>query len=238
MSGDPAPGDISDLQTLNRYTYVRNNPANMTDPNRLCSDFEDDSCEGGFSISLDLNDSSWESRNGPQPATYSPPNAGHDPNPFDGETNGILNGLQVPTLNLPGLILPGDSGCDFGTCGTGGSRFIGLDDAAELGLCAAQPEICGGVIATTVTAYLLHRYGIDAAAAHALRPIFQSKRHSTAQADAAWREIQRICGRVGVQLNDHHRDIWHDQEVTKQGLGGFEALVHAGVARFCPQAQQ
>ena len=27
-------------------------------------------------------------------------------------------------------------------------------------------------------------------------------------------------------------------EVTKQGLGGFEALVQAGVARFCPQAQQ
>jgi hypothetical protein len=32
MSGDPGPRDLSDPQTLNRYSYVRNNPANMTDP--------------------------------------------------------------------------------------------------------------------------------------------------------------------------------------------------------------
>jgi hypothetical protein len=32
MSGDPLGGDTSDPQTLNRYTYVRNNPVNLTDP--------------------------------------------------------------------------------------------------------------------------------------------------------------------------------------------------------------
>lgn len=36
MSGDPLGGDGSDPQTLNRYSYVRNNPANLIDPGGLC----------------------------------------------------------------------------------------------------------------------------------------------------------------------------------------------------------
>ena len=32
QSGDPLGGDITDPQTLNRYTYARNNPVNFTDP--------------------------------------------------------------------------------------------------------------------------------------------------------------------------------------------------------------
>ena len=115
MSEDPGPRDITDPQTLNRYAYVRNNSANMTDPSGLCSDFEDDSsCNDDISFSWGVDVSAWESRNGPQPAIYSPPAAGHDPNPFDGETNGIPNGMQIPTLGLPGLILPGDPGCPYG----------------------------------------------------------------------------------------------------------------------------
>ncbi len=35
MSADPLDGDISDPQTLNRYSYVRNNPVNRIDPSGL-----------------------------------------------------------------------------------------------------------------------------------------------------------------------------------------------------------
>ena len=43
MSADPLGGNITDPQTLNKYTYVRNNPANLTDPwgQFLCGDCED-----------------------------------------------------------------------------------------------------------------------------------------------------------------------------------------------------
>jgi len=34
--------------------------------------------------------------------------------PFGGETNGIPNGLQIPTLGLAGILLPTD--CPFGDC--------------------------------------------------------------------------------------------------------------------------
>ena len=35
MSADPLDGDIADPQTLNKYTYVRNNPVNLVDPSGL-----------------------------------------------------------------------------------------------------------------------------------------------------------------------------------------------------------
>ena len=35
MSGDPLDGDVTDPQTLNRYAYVRDNPANLVDPSGM-----------------------------------------------------------------------------------------------------------------------------------------------------------------------------------------------------------
>lgn len=35
QSGDPLGGDITGPQTLNRYSYVRNNPVNLIDPSGL-----------------------------------------------------------------------------------------------------------------------------------------------------------------------------------------------------------
>jgi RHS repeat-associated protein len=37
MSSDPLGGDPSDPQTLNRYSYVRDNPANLADPTGMCT---------------------------------------------------------------------------------------------------------------------------------------------------------------------------------------------------------
>jgi RHS repeat-associated protein len=56
MSGDPGPRDLSDPQTLNRYSYTRNNPVNLTDPMGLCS-----SGPGGISCT------SWGS---PEPDSF------------------------------------------------------------------------------------------------------------------------------------------------------------------------
>ena len=51
-SPDPIAGDISDPQSLNRYTYARNIPVSLIDPTGMmeeesCDDSEDDSCGGG-----------------------------------------------------------------------------------------------------------------------------------------------------------------------------------------------
>src|SRR5581483_425451 len=108
MSGDPAPGDLTDPQTPNRYGYVRNNPVSLTDSTGMdCDDF---GC-GGFDFPIFFGwgwGGGWDSgRIGPQPPIYTPPQVGSSPNPptgsltsddpFGGETNGIPNGLGIPT---------------------------------------------------------------------------------------------------------------------------------------------
>jgi RHS repeat-associated protein len=123
----PAPlaGDISDPQSLNRYSYVGNNPLAYTDPLGadmvgLCHskgciyDVASDSytdqdlcaywstCDGygggggGFSISI--NGAGLMGANG----TF-------------GETNGMPNGLHIAPLTLQDLVFR-DPPCDFGIC--------------------------------------------------------------------------------------------------------------------------
>jgi RHS repeat-associated protein len=252
MSPDPTGiflGNTSDPQQLDLYTYVRNNPLSATDPSGLCGDFVDDSGCGGFSISIGWGwggaGRGWDS--GRQPPIYSPPGLGTSPNPsngtltsddpFGGETNGIPNGLRIPTLGLPGLLMPGGPGCDFGPC-QGADNFDGGSVAQGLGiLCAAQPWTCE-LFAISVTVYgvaiLAHHYGVDRAAANSLRPIFQARKRDVGQADAAWRKIQQICASVGVHLDDSHREQWHE---AIHGWGhDFEGLIQTGVEMFCPQA--
>src|SRR5208283_1622061 len=52
MTPDPVGGHQEDPQTLNKYSYVRNNPLNLTDPtgldfNLTCSGSDTATCHGG-----------------------------------------------------------------------------------------------------------------------------------------------------------------------------------------------
>src|SRR2546426_6995193 len=49
MSPDPLGGHLFDPQTLNKYSYVRNNPLTLVDPTGLDAEAHDDrSCDPGF----------------------------------------------------------------------------------------------------------------------------------------------------------------------------------------------
>lgn len=122
MSPDPTGiflGNLNDPQQLNLGSYVRNNPINLTDPSGLqCDGFDNsDCCDFCIGIGIGIGIGGGDSgRTGPQPPIYFPPDVGTSPNPpngslnsddpFGGETNGIPNGLQVPTLGLAGILLP------------------------------------------------------------------------------------------------------------------------------------
>jgi hypothetical protein len=123
--------DLTDPQTLNLYSYVRNNPVTLFDPTGMQSDGGDDDCDvfnGCFGIGLGFGVGGGpEPPVDKQPPIYLPPDNGPnvnpptgatDPNdPFSGETFGIPNGMNVSLRSLAGILLPPDTGCDFGGCG-------------------------------------------------------------------------------------------------------------------------
>ena len=126
MSVDRASGDITTPQSLNRYAYVGNNPLNATDPSGLvCQSLDGGDCGGIGIIGWDWGggDGGGDGpvghpgplESGPMGTSPNPPNGTlTSDDPFSGETNGIPNGLQVPSLGLPGL------GCTYGGGSCGG----------------------------------------------------------------------------------------------------------------------
>ena len=131
MSPDPTGiflGNLNDPQTLNLYAYVRNSPVNLTDSTGLCDPegLDPECCDFCIGIGIGIGSGGGGWAIGPQPPAHLPPSVGTSPNPpdgtltsddpFGGETNGIPNGLQVPTLGLAGILLPADPGCEFGGC--------------------------------------------------------------------------------------------------------------------------
>jgi hypothetical protein len=159
MSVDQAPGDITAPQTLNRYAYVGNNPLNATDPSGLdCQGLDGGDCGGisigiGFGWDLGGGDGGGGGRpvghpgpleSGPMGSSPNPPNGTlTSDDPFSGETNGIPNGLQVPTLGLPGIL--GFPTCDFGGCGVISDYHNGgyaVGDYNDEVLCTDSPSSC------------------------------------------------------------------------------------------------
>jgi RHS repeat-associated protein len=140
MSADPLGGDITDPQTLNLYTYVRNNPSKFIDPTGLipCDEFDDPSCGGsggcGFFGCLGPCDfglcgypGAPPPPNPPLPPSQVPP---PDPNPSSGdpwvfgcETFGMPCGMDFP---VGGSL----SGCTYGSGSCGGIIF-GLQDGDD-----------------------------------------------------------------------------------------------------------
>ncbi len=92
---------------------------------------------------------------GASTASVSGPSTGGLP-PMGGETLGFPNWFPFPQQNPWDVFLPSGMQCDFGVCVPIGNGIAGVDDAIEIGLCVAQPEVCGAILIGT---YVIVRYG-------------------------------------------------------------------------------
>jgi len=138
LSPDPVSGDITDPQTLNKYTYVRNNPTNLTDPSGLltCVDCGGGGGGGGGGgwrgciLCVGGNggydggggglptDSSTSAQNGSNPNPPSEDPSG-DPWTFGCESLGMPCGMNFPV----GAGGPDPSGCTYGSGSCGGMIY-------------------------------------------------------------------------------------------------------------------
>jgi RHS repeat-associated protein len=245
--------DPTNPQTWNRYGYVGGNPLANVDPNGLvtlpgCEEGDDFSgCSGGGMGGSPIGCFWIDSSFCPPIAIPLPDGGGGGPilppplegggrvpgPPGGGSTNaggggGIANFPNEENLGIPpgvsanwggilGAVLPIDPSCEFGACLPIGSNFEGGEIAAA-GVCVFV-EPCG-TIAVAV--------GIGVAAVEAGAIIYLARKTDIQQAEAARREVERICGRP------IDRKTFHDLVVSKQGLKGFKDMVREGVSWFCP----
>jgi hypothetical protein len=241
LSADPVGGDLGDPQTLNRYAYVRNNPLNATDPSGMSCVSSTGGCDGGFDFDFGFDFGlGWGGGWTPPPAIpYVPPpniNSGpfNDPlansassGPLGCEIDGIPCDLsrQIMHFGLPGISITTGGPCDFGTCAAGNGLTAGAI-ALELG--------GGGICATSGLCEVLLSIGVSAEVIYLLNSTFYASKHDIEQANAAWREVKKICASAGKHLHDGHRERWHE---AIHGLGlDFGGLVATGVEMFCPEA--
>ena len=175
LSPDPLDGDATDPQTLNKYTYARNNPTNLTDPSGLfaCSDCGGGGGGGGegcdemqcFSQSpLCVPGCPNGGNAGPQSPQSTPPEIGNSPNPaspgespaddpYGGETTGTF-GCEL--LGMPcGMQFPsGGGGCGIIMSDCGGidsftnanGNIIGDYNGEELCSIFISDSNCGGYL--------------------------------------------------------------------------------------------
>lgn len=246
MSPDPenAGADPTTPQSWNMYSYVVNNPLTFADPTGMecvwdngSYDSENDrqtgsvsSCQnaGGTWIELGQN-GNWSGQ------------ANSDlQNLASGIQNGSIGSVTVTTadgsqyttdynssgqtsrtITPSGAIIYG-YGTSSSTPANAGLPLVALGEGgcAVLEPCGAGEVAFGGLFLGTVLAIDTYRYF--------------SKKPDIKTADDAWRKIQKICAAAGKQLDDDHREQWHEA-IYGQGLG-FGDLVNRGVEMFCPGA--
>jgi RHS repeat-associated protein len=129
-SPDPIPGSIADPQSWNRYTYVRNDPVNSTDPLGLCDYNDAGQFVGGHDGETCCTDSGvclvWDSGS----STWSP-----DPSP-PGDGSGDDTG--------------GDPGAPSDPSAPAGDNGGGILQKAKNAVCSAIPS--GSVVSAGGTA--------------------------------------------------------------------------------------
>jgi len=164
MSPDPIEGDVGDPQSLNRYTYVVNDPVNLTDPLGLwedCGDpgFADSHAQcaelpgpwgGGIWIVIG---GGWGGGGGGSGGGGGGGIGGSIPN---GESLGIPTGLKVKFPGLWGTLLPIDPQCEFGPCVPIGNGF-GAQVVVVGGVACLSNPACVTLVVITVAA--VYYYG-------------------------------------------------------------------------------
>jgi RHS repeat-associated protein len=124
LSPDPLGGDGSDPQSLNRYTYVLNNPVNQTDPMGLCPEGATQCGPPCDYLCGHGDPCDWVDCGYPNPPDRQPPvdPPVHDPLTMGCESLGMPCGMQFP---VPGG--GGPSGCPYGSGSCGGIIFGAQD---------------------------------------------------------------------------------------------------------------
>jgi RHS repeat-associated protein len=148
LSPDPLDGSTTDPQTLNKYTYVRNNPTNLTDPSGLLACGTD--CGSGEPCGIECGGGpptgcivlcigGWNGfgnvgGGGPEGSdasnrrpVYTPPDAPEtEPSSGDGNSNDPWS-MGCESLGMPcGMQFPGGGGIDPSGCTYGGGSCGGM----------------------------------------------------------------------------------------------------------------
>lgn len=170
--------------------------------------------------------------------------------------NGSLSGLVTGIQNgsVPGVLSQGPNGTYLTTYASTGQVITDVtpNGATTYSYVQAQaprsqPSVPRLLIGRTATCVTLEPCGavegtgavgaaliFGATVATVVTYRYFAKKRDTKQANDAWREIQRRCASKGKQLNDDHREQWHEA-ITGQGLD-YNDLIQIGVEMFCPGA--